>query len=851
MAKPPQQRSSRSGGVNITSQLNPWHIDDGGVVFLHNNGIEVALQYWPPEASSVTTERLEAVEAMYIGMIEAFPYPKGRLRFLTCHRPARESEVVTLEYPPTNDPLQLALIEAEQEANANRVAEGTYKSHNTYIIIHIPDQRPGVTRSDQRPWNDFDREEMLLRAEDERDRLINMLNNVGIQAAPVMEEDAYGLQFSWYNQSYIADEVPTYDPELRLPEDVTLEQVRTDDAINIKTLRSQIVQSENLAQHNEYIRNGDALIVVADLKDYGDKGIPGSADKILGAFVNHTYWYVVDVVFGSESQIKARVERNTSAAVRAAIDSGKREDMVRAQKMEEETSAAYYGGQRWVRFGMSLSVVCRDEREVRMIRNTIRNQWEQEGKHIMTPGTWTNWDQFIYRLAPYSGMNTDFLHDQQANAVAIYLPYYGPWENTGGVTLAILENAYGTQQRITLPKSSEQAAHMAFVGTTRSGKSFTLQKLLMGFYMQGATLRIIDMKNDYEPLVRSLNGQFVPCYPGGLLPDGRPVRFNIFEGRSTGPMTTEERRDVVAFLKALIGEDLDLARNSLLIGAVNEYVESKTNRATNTYGGGTLGEFVEFLFTMRRLGNIGFDAAPVMGETAKVFATALQLFCTGVYGIMFNGPSTVELNNRVIVFDISQLGDDQNLTGAMMTLIRTNVWNAAKKRKDRRSRVIFVNEETGITGRIPEVKAGLQDMVMAGAAYNLLTIIVAQNATSIQALDGVLNNVSRIIMGRLESTEEVDLLAGLLEMNEEQSTSIRRLVRVNGQYNELFVREMKPDGVAQYGVVRYRPTDLEFALFDSSPEAKTRRDEIMAQHGDDQQTMLRIMVQERREALRR
>lgn len=844
MSAPQTQTSLR--GVNITSKINPWVIDDNGTVFMRNSGLEIALQYWPPETSSVTTDHLEAIEMAYVNMMEGWNENKGRMRFITLHRPARLNEIMELEYPPSTDPLQVALVEAERTANTERVKSGLYKAHNYYIVIHVPDVR-SVERSDRRPWTQAERDEILMRAETERQRLGVLLDGVNIPWSPVMENDAYDLMQSWYNQAMIADEPLTYDPNLVLPEDITLEQVRRDETVRIKTLRSQIVQSEILTESTEYLRNGDNLLLVQDLKDYGDEGYPGMADSFLATLVNYTYWYVVDVVFTGEGGNITTVERNASAAEQAARDSGKRVDAVRALKTQQETAMAYYQNGRFLKFGMSIVVNCPSMRVLRDVRNKIRTHWQGEGRHIMTPGHFTNFDQFVYRLAPYSGLNSDFLHIHQSSTIAQFLPYYGPWENVGGETLALMENAYGTQQRLTLPKQNENGAHMAFVGTTRSGKSFTLQKLLMGFYMQGDLLRIVDMKNDYEPLVAKLGGQFIPCYPGGFLPNGDPVRFNIFEAKD-GPMTIADRRDVVAFLKALIAEPLNLELNAILTSAVNDFIDSKTNKVTNTFEGGILMEFVEFLYTTRRIGKIGFLESDATGKATRAFATALQFFCTGVYGSLFNGPSTVQLDNRVIVFDISQLGTEQNLTGAIMTIIRTNVWNAAKKRRYKDRRVVFVNEETGITGRIDEVKTGLQDMVMAGAADNLLTIIVAQNASSIKALDGVLNNVSRIIMGRLESTEEAQLLADLLQLNSEQQQTIMRLRRVAGVYNELFIREMKPDSIAQYGVVRYRPTDIEYALFDSSPEAKTRRAQLEDQYGRDYDKQLAIMVQERRAA---
>lgn len=844
--KSPRQSENLPPGVNIVNKINPWHIDDNGVTFLRNSGGEIALQYWLPEMNSVTTDMLERLESTYVTIMEGWGHSKGRLRFATLHRTARNTEIMAVQYPATNNPLQQALINAEAEANYERVMQGIYKTHNTYIIIHLPDFRR-VERSDRRPWNESERREMMNLLYDERDRLISLLESAGITCSPVTENDAFDLQYSYYNAHVLGEETPEYDPVLRLPEGVTLEQVRRDESVRIKTLRSQIVQSNTTTDSREYLRNGDKYILVSDLKDYGDEGYPGLTDNFLSMLVNYNYWYFVDVSYNGEQGNIAVVERNVTAADQAAQDSGKRIDAVRAAKTQAETAQAYYQNGRFLRFGMSVVVITNSARQLHEIRSKIASFWQGAGRHIMTKGDFTNWDQFVYRLPPFSGMTTDFLHIQKTQAIAQFLPYYGPWQNIGGETLAIMENAYGTQQRLTLPKSSEQAAHMAFMGTTRSGKSFTLQALLMVFFMQGATLRITDLKDDYGPFVRYVGGQFIQCYPGGKLPDGRPVRFNIFQRREH-LLSIKEVADIVAFMKALIKEPLNLELSALLQTAIMTYIESRTDPVQGRFEGGTLGGFVKFLFTTRRIGEIGFTDDSPQGRAVKAFATSLQLFTTGNYGLLFDGEGTVDLNNRVIVFDISQATADDRVLAAMMTLIRSNVNNAARNRKDKRSRVIFVNEETGVTGQIPEVQDAINEMVQAGAAYNLLAIIVAQNATSIRALDKVLNNVSRIIMGRLESRDEIDLLGDLLRLNEEQKTAISRLRRVNGEYNELFVRESKPDGIPQYGVVRFRPTDVQYCLFDSSPEAKTRRDELYETYGQDYEKQLAILVQERRQA---
>lgn len=867
--------------VNLINRLNPWYLEEDGVVFLHKNGVEVGLQFWLPEASSVTTDDVDTLFSTYQNILEGCGVEKGRIRFMTVHRPATEEEIQEMDYPETDDVMQQALIAQEQETNEERVARSQFKVHETFAFIHLPDFRPGVSQSDQRSWSDQDREEIMVKANDERDRIISALSNAGIAATPLIGEDPFRLMWRYYQLGQISDNPPAYIWE-HDEVTVTRQELMLDETIRPRTLRSQVITSDLITERNEYLENGDAKIVVADMTNYGEDGFPGLADKINGVFNEYTYIHVVDVVFTNESAIKNRVERNITAAEKLASDNGRREDVARSAKMSQEAMQAYYQGGRFVRFGMSMIVVCDDDQEVRKIRNRIRNEWNNEGNHQMSTGRYSNWEQFAFNLAPFGGGRSDFLEDQQVGAIPNFLPFYGPWFNTGGVTLGVFENAYGGQQRITLPKTSEAAPHMCVIGSSRSGKSFTIQKLLMNLYMQGASLRVMDIKNDYAPLVAWLGGQFIPCEPGAtfetettgpfgeIQPPGTPVRYNIFSPKlptdREPELSAEDQRDIIAFLKALLAFPLNKEEDSLLQAAVKAYTDSGHQKREvvfdagtpqqrtvliNVYGGGNLGEFVNYLFNINRIGDMGLDQAPNMREIARQLAIVLQNYTQGVFGMMFNGSSTINVKGRVAVYDMSRLGTNQSLIGAVTTMINKSTWESAKKRRvGDNSRIVMLSEESGVTGKIPEIKEMLNTIILSGAAYNLMEIIVAQNYEHIEALGGILNNISRIIMGR-SAPQEAKLIAEMLEMNSEQEETLKTLTRVDGQYNELLVRESKPDGTVQVGKIRYRPTDLEYALFSSDPSDKTRRAEIMEQSGGDMLMAVRQLVAERRAKLRR
>jgi len=852
MIKPPTGKKVRS--VNLSSKLNPWFLEENdGVVFLHESGAECGLQLWLPEMSSITTDQANAQYEAYKNIMEGFGIEKGRLSVMTFNRPATEEEMVAMRFPATDDPMQQALITAELEGNRERIENSEYMVYETFMLIHAPESRQGVTRSDSRAYSDAEFDQIMLTMNEERDRVISALNNVGIPASPLVDQEPFNLMWRYNNLGQIKDTPPRYDWNTDVP-DATLAEIALDETIKPRTLRSQIVGSDILSSSNMYLDNGDMKIIVSDMDDHGDDAFEGMSDKILARFTNFTYVHVVHVQFANEAAIKRRIERKVSAAEKAAGESNKREDQARAGKMSADTMRAYMSGGRFIRMGVSLVVACGSDAQVRTVTQAIKNSFQNEGNHKMSLGKYSNWDQFVSRLATFGGKTTDFLIDQQVGGAASFFPYYGPWYNTGGITLGIFQNAYNTQQRITLPKSSEGAAHMAFIGSTRSGKSFTIQKLLMNLYMMNSYLRIMDVKDDYGPLISWLGGQFIDCNPGSVFeyptlgpngeeqPKGTLVKYNIFEKKLHAEFGPMDITRILGFLQALIAKPLTMEQKALLVSAVNTYIESNKAEVNGEmrFLGGTLGRFVDYLYGLDRIGEMGLGKAEDLKKIARQLSITLQVFTQGNYGLMFNGPGTINPTGRAVVFNLSRIKGDDSMMGAVTTMINNMVWEQAANRSDFSSRVVLLSEETGVTGKIEEVRKMLDEAIVAGAAYNLMVILVAQNLDHIRSLGGMLNNIGRIVMGRCKA-EEAEEVGRVLKFNAEQVRTLQTLQRVDKQYNELLVYEDK-NGTAEVGVIRFRPTKLELALYSSDPEDKSRRNSIMKSVNGDMKQAVRLLM---------
>jgi len=85
---------------------------------------------------------------------------------------------------------------------------------------------------------------------------------------------------------------------------------------------------------------------------------------------------------------------------------------------------------------------------------------------------------------------------------------------------------------------------------------------------------------------------------------------------------------------------------------------------------------------------------------AKAYADSLELWTTGMYGRLFNRKGALDVNNRVVVFDLQNLENHPDLQSVYFFVIRSIIWGKLLNRSLKKIIVIdegwkFFNDEVG------------------------------------------------------------------------------------------------------------------------------------------------------------
>ena len=220
------------------------------------------------------------------------------------------------------------------------------------------------------------------------------------------------------------------------------------------------------------------------------------------------------------------------------------------------------------------------------------------------------------------------------------------------------------------------------LGTPGSGKSFAAKReMTNAFLITDDDIIICDPEAEYFSLVQRLDGQVIRLSPTGKGIDGKPqyvnpMDINLNYSEDDSPLALKSDF-ILSLCELVIGgkEGLQPVDKTVIDRAVrNVYrLSLQTRPGENAYLGRPLQRALK-------------QPEP---EAARI-AAALELYVSGSLNV-FNHRTNVELSNRLVCFDIKQLGKQLKKLG--MLIVQDQVWNRVTvNRAERKSTRYFMDE---------------------------------------------------------------------------------------------------------------------------------------------------------------
>ena len=197
------------------------------------------------------------------------------------------------------------------------------------------------------------------------------------------------------------------------------------------------------------------------------------------------------------------------------------------------------------------------------------------------------------------------------------------------------------------------------LGTPGSGKSFSAKREIMNvFLVTNDDILIADPEAEYYPLVQRLNGQVVKISPTSRQ-YVNPMDLNLDYSDDENPLSLKVDF-LLSFCDIVVGskDGLQPVEKTVIDRCVRlvyrDYLENPVPENMPT-----LQDLYDLLLKQDE-------------KEAHFIATALEIYVTGSLNV-FNHRTNVDIDNRVVAYDIKELGKQLKQLG--MLVIQDQVWN--------------------------------------------------------------------------------------------------------------------------------------------------------------------------------
>ncbi len=195
-----------------------------------------------------------------------------------------------------------------------------------------------------------------------------------------------------------------------------------------------------------------------------------------------------------------------------------------------------------------------------------------------------------------------------------------------------------------------------FLGTPGGGKSMATKREIIDVFLKtDDDIIICDPEGEYFPLVSALEGQVIE------ISSDSPQHIN--------PMDIEldsQEGDPIAIKSDFIISLCEIIIGGMGLEPTERSVIDKCVRSIYTqFAKNPIQENMPTLYDL-------YTELSSAGDVAARVATSLDLYVTGSHNV-FNHTSNVDLNNRIICFDIKKLGTQLKKVG--MLIVQEMVWN--------------------------------------------------------------------------------------------------------------------------------------------------------------------------------
>src|SRR3989344_2795612 len=229
---------------------------------------------------------------------------------------------------------------------------------------------------------------------------------------------------------------------------------------------------------------------------------------------------------------------------------------------------------------------------------------------------------------------------------------------------------------ILFDRFSLQNANMVVFATSGAGKSYAVKLEILRSLMMGTDVIIIDPEMEYRQMSDAVGGSYINI---SLASESKVNPFDLPRPVGYDVSTEDIIRSAVITLKGLVRimfgnmttEEDSIMDRALLETFAKKDISSSSDLATIEPP--IMQDLLDVLEGMEGAGNL---------------AVLLHKYTDGTFSGLFNSPTTVQMNNQLVIFSVRDL-EDELRPMAIYTLVNY-IWNVV--RSERKKRILVIDE---------------------------------------------------------------------------------------------------------------------------------------------------------------
>ena len=303
------------------------------------------------------------------------------------------------------------------------------------------------------------------------------------------------------------------------------------------------------------------------------------------------------------------------------------------------------------------------------------------------------------------------------SSTAIFIPFMTRELRMGGQALYYGMNAL-SHNVIMADRKKLKSANGMYLGSTGSGKSFAAKREIVNVFLSlpDDDIIIADPEGEYYPLVNRLGGQVVRLSPSATAGTFiNPMDINPNYADDEDPLSLKS--DFILSLCELI-----VGGRSGLAPVEKTVIDRCVRTIYRPYLADPAPE------RMPILQDLYDDLLKQSEPEARRVASALELYCTGSLNL-FNHRTNVQVNSRLLCFDIKALGKMLKKIGLL--ILTDQVWGRVTANREKRRATWVYQDEFHVLLADPQTAAYSVEIFRRFRKWGAIPSGITQNVKSL------------------------------------------------------------------------------------------------------------------------